>query len=221
MPARLRQALDYDIWGCQFGSAGSPPTFYDALIDTPLVSEADRPVLRARMAYFAYRLTDPAVWSAERGYCSGNANMTVTWEIPRGLVACTIPEHPMAKVWYREAERIMERREFLKRTGPAVALAAATGGTGLIFHNRETTRQRTIVTKTTSFEVEPDPTLPGVTLARNEDPTHALSQALDAIGGIRRFVKPGERVLLKINAAFASPPSLGATSLPDLVKQLL
>ena len=106
--ARLRQSLDYDIWGVQFGSAGSPPTFYDALIDTPLVSEAERPVLRARMAYFAYRLTDPAVWSAERGYCSGNANMTVTWELPRGLVACTIPEHPMAKVWYGKAERIME-----------------------------------------------------------------------------------------------------------------
>ncbi len=116
--ARLRQSLDYDIWGVQFGSAGNPPTFYDALIDTPLVSDAERPVLRARMAYFAYRLTDPAVWSAERGYCSGNANMTVTWEIPRGIVACTIPEHPMAKVWYRKAERIMEM--FLKQmVGPA------------------------------------------------------------------------------------------------------
>ncbi len=106
--ARLRQALNYDIWGVQFGSAGSPPTFYDALIDTPLVSDAERPVLRARMAYFAYRLTDPAVWSAERGYCSGNSNMTVTWEIPRGIVACAIAEHPMAKVWYGKAERIME-----------------------------------------------------------------------------------------------------------------
>lgn len=116
--ARLRQALEYDIWGVQFGSAGSPPTFYDALIDTPLVSDAERPVLRARMAYFAYRLTDPAVWSAERGYCSGNANMTVTWEIPRGIVACTIAEHPMAKVWYRKAERIMEL--FLNQmVGPA------------------------------------------------------------------------------------------------------
>jgi len=116
--ARLRQALSYDIWGCQFGSAGNPPTFYDALIDSPVVPEDERPVLRARMAYFAYRLADPAVWSAERGYCSGNANMTVTWEIPRGLAACTIPEHPMAAVWYRKAERIMEL--FLNQmVGPA------------------------------------------------------------------------------------------------------
>lgn len=108
LAARVRKALDYDIWGVQFGSAGNPPTFYDALIDSPLVSDKERPVLRARMAYFAYRLNDPAVWSAERGYCSGNANMTVTWEIPRGIAACTIAEHPMAKTWYRKAERIME-----------------------------------------------------------------------------------------------------------------
>ncbi|MHB9129628.1 MAG: hypothetical protein ACYDBB_00880 [Armatimonadota bacterium] len=108
--ARLRQSLDYDLWGYQFGSAGAPtPILYDALIDSPVTPEAERQVLRARMAYYGYRLADPAVWSAERGYCSGNQNMTVTWEISRGLVACAIPEHPTAKVWYRKAERIMEQ----------------------------------------------------------------------------------------------------------------
>ena len=107
--ARLRQSLQYDLWGCQFGSAGTATAIlYDALIDSPVVPDAQRPVLRAQMAYFGYRLADPAVWSAERGYASGNQNMTQTWELSRGLVACTIPEHPMAKTWYRGAERIME-----------------------------------------------------------------------------------------------------------------
>jgi len=106
---RLRKAMAYDLWGNQFGSAGTPTAiFYDAVIDSPLVTKADRPLLRARMAHFAYRVTDPAVWSAERGYASGNQNMTVTWEISRGLAACAIPKHPMAKVWYRKAERIMD-----------------------------------------------------------------------------------------------------------------
>jgi hypothetical protein len=41
----------------------------------------------------------------------------------------------------------MDRRDFLKKTGPAVALAAVTGGTGLVFHNRETTRRRTLFVK--------------------------------------------------------------------------
>ncbi len=106
---RLRQILTYDLWGAQFGSTGAAGAiFYDGVIDSPVLSEEERAVMRARMAYFAYRATDPATWSAERGYASGNQNMTVTWEISRGLVACCIAEHPMARQWYDKAQRIME-----------------------------------------------------------------------------------------------------------------
>ncbi|HEY3417041.1 MAG TPA: hypothetical protein VGM23_09180, partial [Armatimonadota bacterium] len=128
--ARLRKALNYELWGFQFGWAGAPtPILYDGVIDSPAVPEAERPVLRAQMAYYAYRLADPAVWSAERGYCSGNQNMTVTWEISRGLTACAIPTHPMAKVWYRKAERIMEY--FLDHmVGPAGEWPESMGGHG-------------------------------------------------------------------------------------------
>ncbi len=115
----------------------------------------------------------------------------------------------------------MERREFLKRTGPAVALAAATGTTGLLFHNRTTTRRRTVVTKTASFEVKPDPTVPRIALARNEDPTHALRQALDAVGGIRRFVQPGERVTIKPNIGWDRTAAQGANTHPDLVAEMV
>ena len=130
MLARLRQSLVYDLWGVQFGAAGAPaPILYDALIDTPVVPEADKPIVRAQMALYAYRLADPAVWSAERGYASGNQNMTVTWEISRGLTACAIPDHPMAKVWYRKAERIMEY--FLSHmVGPAGEWPESMGGHG-------------------------------------------------------------------------------------------
>ena len=128
--ARLRQALQYDLYGMQFGCAGSPaPILYDAVIDSPWVPEAERRVLRAQMAYYAYRLADPAVWSAERGYASGNQNMTVTWEISRGIMACAIPEHPMARTWYRKTERIMEY--FLDHmVGPAGEWPESMGGHG-------------------------------------------------------------------------------------------
>ena len=128
--ARLHKMLQYDLWGVQFGCAGSPaPIFYDALIDSPVVPETERPVFRARMAYYAYRLADPAVWSAERGYASGNQNMTVTWEISRGITACAIPEHPMARAWFQKAERIME--QFLNHmVGPAGEWPEAMGDHG-------------------------------------------------------------------------------------------
>ena len=48
-----------------------------------------------------------------------------------------------------------------------------------------------------------------------------LSQGLKALGGIEAFVKKGERVLIKVNAAFASPPALSATTHPDLVTELV
>lgn len=81
---------------------------YDALIDSPLIPESERTMLRARMAHRVYRQADPAVWCAQRGYNSGNLNMTITAELIRGVAACAIPEHPMAREWYRKAESIME-----------------------------------------------------------------------------------------------------------------
>ena len=86
-------------------------------------------MLQAQMAYFGYRLTDPAVWSAERGYCSGNQNMTVTWEMSRGLMACTIPEHPMAKTWYRKAA-CLEEQLLTHMVGPGGEWPESMGGHG-------------------------------------------------------------------------------------------
>ena len=115
----------------------------------------------------------------------------------------------------------MERRDFLKRTGPAVALAAVTGTTGMVFHNRDTTRGKTIVTKTATFEVPPDPSLPVLTTATNPDPAEALNAALDGIGGIARFVRPGERVVVKPNVGWDRTPAQGANTHPALVSEMV
>jgi uncharacterized protein (DUF362 family) len=47
-----------------------------------------------------------------------------------------------------------------------------------------------------------------------------VEAALGAIGGIGKFIRSGDKVLLKVNAAFATPPLLSATSHPDLVVAL-
>jgi uncharacterized protein (DUF362 family) len=44
--------------------------------------------------------------------------------------------------------------------------------------------------------------------------------AVAALGGMERFIRAGDRVLLKVNAAFASPPVLGATTHPEVVNQV-
>jgi uncharacterized protein (DUF362 family) len=115
----------------------------------------------------------------------------------------------------------MERRDFLKKTGSAVALAAATGGTGVVFHNRDTTRRRSVFVKTASFEVPADPTLPILTSATNTDPVAALNAALDAVGGIGRFVHAGERVVVKPNVGWDRTPAQGANTHPALVSEMV
>ena len=115
----------------------------------------------------------------------------------------------------------MKRREFLKRTGQAMALAAVTGGTGFVFHNRQTSTVTAIGKKTAVFEVPFDPLLPRVTLARHESPQNALQAALDAIGGIGRFVKPGERVTVKPNVGWDRTPAQAANTNPELVGKMV
>ncbi len=67
------------------------------------------------------------------------------------------------------------------------------------------------------FSVQPmAPTLAVVT---GTDRVLTLGRALSALGGIGAFVGPGQRVLLKVNAAFAEPAALGATTHPDLVAE--
>ena len=115
----------------------------------------------------------------------------------------------------------MERREFLKKTTPAVALATVTGSAGFVFHNRELGTRRTVLAKAASFEVSPDPALPTLTSATNEDPAMALRSALEGIGGIGRFVQPGERVVVKPNVGWDRTPAQGANTNPALVGEMV
>jgi uncharacterized protein (DUF362 family) len=46
----------------------------------------------------------------------------------------------------------------------------------------------------------------------------AVKTAIDILGGIQRFVKPGQLVVLKPNMSFPNPPEWGATTHPDVVR---
>ncbi len=49
------------------------------------------------------------------------------------------------------------------------------------------------------------------------DRIESFNLAIRALGGIEAFIKEGDRVLLKVNAAFATPPMLSATTNPQLL----
>jgi uncharacterized protein (DUF362 family) len=57
-------------------------------------------------------------------------------------------------------------------------------------------------------------------MGRGSDRAASLDAALAAIGGLERFLSKGDRVLLKVNAGFATAPELGATTHPALLGAL-
>ncbi|MGA6925547.1 MAG: DUF362 domain-containing protein [Desulfosarcina sp.] len=110
------------------------------------------------------------------------------------------------------------RREFMARCARAGLSLAAVGALGLAAYDG---KPPTPHPDETSLVHIPDYSIASmrgkICIARGTDRATTVEQAFAALGGMQAFVKPGERVLLKVNAAFATPPTLGATSHPDLV----
>jgi len=71
------------------------------------------------------------------------------------------------------------------------------------------------------YSVELPAGMPEIGIGRDMTTEGRLTKALDAIGGLRRFVQPGDVVLLKPNVAFDRSPELGATTSPQLLEVLI
>jgi uncharacterized protein (DUF362 family) len=114
----------------------------------------------------------------------------------------------------------LDRRDFLMRAAKAGAAIVAAGGVGLWLHDRKSPSANA-VSETVSL---PDFSLPSagpkMSIVTGADRVKTINRALAGLGGIERFIKSGDRVVLKVNAAFASPPALSATSHPDLVAEV-
>jgi uncharacterized protein (DUF362 family) len=60
-----------------------------------------------------------------------------------------------------------------------------------------------------------------LSIVRGNSVTRNLRAALDAMGGLRRFLAPRDRVLIKPNIAWDRRPEQGATTNPELVAELV
>jgi len=113
----------------------------------------------------------------------------------------------------------LSRRELLGRLAGSVGLAACSGTLGWMFHNRRLVPAATGVRSVGSYAV---PGMDGrMVVARGLNGGKAVAAALAELGGIERFVKRGDRVLVKPNCAFDRPPHLGATSSPEVVAEVV
>jgi uncharacterized protein (DUF362 family) len=116
---------------------------------------------------------------------------------------------------------LLSRRQFMARSAKAGASILAAGSIGYWFYDSDgpapTAKDKTRVQI-------PDFSMPRqdrrMSIVRGSSRSETLELALKSIGGIEAFIKKGDRVLLKVNAAFASPPMLSATTHPEMVKAI-
>lgn len=112
-----------------------------------------------------------------------------------------------------------ERRMFVRRMGIAAGLAAGTAAVGSFFHNRNLVPAAEAAKTVPSFAVSGTEGMMAV--AEGTDHALAVRAALQELGGIERFVKAGDRVLIKPNCAFDRPPHLGATTSPAVTAEVV
>jgi uncharacterized protein (DUF362 family) len=110
----------------------------------------------------------------------------------------------------------VSRREFIRRVGTAGAVAVGTGALAVGIHNRDPDRAPAPI-RLPDFRVEERPDLPSIVAAEGGSPQLMLQRCFERMGGIGRFIEPGDRVVLKPNIGFATPPALGATTNPEVV----
>ena len=115
-------------------------------------------------------------------------------------------------------EPVLSRRQFLIKTVATCGLAAAAGTWGYIFYSKEPVRgsDRKIFTFK-DFRTQTGSVYPHLSVVRGKDAGKMVRAAIDRLGGMGRFVTPGDRVLLKPNAAWDRQPQQAANTNPEVV----
>jgi len=116
------------------------------------------------------------------------------------------------------SDKNISRRDFLKRTGIAVALSACFGWLGSFFYNRNIIPKTDAVKKVKNFRIAG--TEGRITTVYSKDAIAGVNTALESLGGLSTFVNKGDKVLLKPNCAFDRPAHLGATTSPEVIGEV-
>jgi uncharacterized protein (DUF362 family) len=115
----------------------------------------------------------------------------------------------------------ISRREFLIRAGATGALIAGSVAGGFALWQRKHFVPGFEAPKglqLPSFAVEANKTLPSLAIAHGTDHDKVIRAAIGALGGMSRFIRKGDVVVIKPNVAFDRPPALAATTHPEALR---
>lgn len=117
---------------------------------------------------------------------------------------------------------VLARRQFIRHSLQAGTGILATGALGAWLWNR---RAPGDYNRPVSRSILADYSVVdggrAMTIINGADRVRALQRAMEAMGGMGRFIRKGDRVMLKVNAAFATPAILSATTHPELAAEMV
>lgn len=96
-----------------------------------------------------------------------------------------------------------DRREFLRGGLITTAALMTTGSVGM-FSARDSYAEQ----------------FPDMVISHGANPAALARSAVDALGGMKRFVKPGNKVVIKPNMSFGSGPEAGSNTHPAIVREV-
>jgi len=116
----------------------------------------------------------------------------------------------------------MTRREALLQILRVGGIAAVASGAGVWLSKRSVHPVPILAENALrDHRIAAETGLPQMTVVQNGEPRELVRQALDNLGGIQRFVRRQETVVLKPNIAWDRTPEQAANTNPDLVAEVV
>ena len=115
-----------------------------------------------------------------------------------------------------------DRREMLIKLLRLGGLSAGMAGLGWWLSRRSRRPEEAQVLQLNrDLRVPPDPNLPEMVVARGDDPRQLARRAIEELGGISRFIKRGDVVVIKPNIAWDRTPEQAANTNPEVVAEVV
>ena len=115
-------------------------------------------------------------------------------------------------------ESDITRRTFITKTATTCAVAAGAGLWGYLSYSDNPVRRKSDKIYTfKNYKVPESKDYPAIAIIHGQDIQKMAASAMDKLGGLSRFINPGDRVLIKPNVGWDRQPEQAANTNPALV----
>lgn len=122
----------------------------------------------------------------------------------------------------RIEKRLLDRREFMGRMAALSACAAGAGTlTYLAASDEPVIHRPETVYAIPDFRADTGAARPRLVIAHGKDAYRMVKAAVDRMGGIERYISPGDRVVIKPNVAWDRLPEQAANTNPEVVAAIV